>query len=64
MYPISFFVIFVNDLTKLEKNLYKLKFVAKSKEFPNDVKKARNIEFDIFIPPYLMTYYMIFMVEL
>ena len=37
--------------------MYKLKFVAKSKEFPNDVKKARSIQFDIFIPPYLMTYY-------
>ena len=30
--------------------------MARSKEFPNDVKKARKVEYDIFIPPYLLSY--------
>ena len=30
-----------------------MKFVAKSKESPDDIKKARVVRFDIFIPPSL-----------
>ena len=30
-----------------------MKFVAKSKEYPDDVKKARVVRFDIYIPPSL-----------
>lgn len=38
-----------------EHNLYKMKFVTKSLEEPDNVKKARIVTFNIFIPPYLLT---------
>lgn len=37
----------------LEHNLYKMRFVTKSKEDPNDTKKASVVKYDIFIPQYL-----------
>ena len=37
----------------LEHNLYKMRFVTKSKENPNDTKKASVVKYDIFIPQYL-----------
>ena len=37
----------------MESNVYKMQFVAKSKDHPDDVKKARVVKFDIFIPPSL-----------
>lgn len=40
-----------------EHNLYKMKFVAKDMVEPDNVKKARVVTFNIFIPPYLLTYF-------
>lgn len=37
----------------LEHNLYKMRFVTKSKEDQNDTKKASVVKYDIFIPQYL-----------
>ena len=39
-----------------EHNLYKMKFVAKSMEEPDNVKKSRVVTFNIFIPPYLLSF--------
>ena len=36
-----------------------MKFVAKSKEYPDDVKKARVVRFDIYIPPSLTKLHLI-----
>ena len=33
-----------------------MKFVAKSLTEPDNIKKARVVTFNIFIPPYLLTY--------
>ena len=40
----------------LDHNLYKMRFVTKSKEDPNDTKKASIVKYDIFIPQYLRSF--------